>query len=101
MNRDRAYWLIYAGAWVPYALSYFVIFVAQADITSTSAAVSTLDNILPAAVLGIGVMQVCDHLPWGSRRYRHFWWMHLVCALTYALLWWILILLALSFRVTV
>jgi hypothetical protein len=48
-------WLLYASAWPPYTVSYYLIFRIR-DSTSRYALADAIINVLPAALLGIGVL---------------------------------------------
>jgi two-component system LytT family sensor kinase len=79
-------WLLYASAWLPYIASYYLIFRLQRPGDGLDL-VDALANVLPAAVLGLFVFAVLQHLPWPTKRIARFALFHfLLCAL-YAASW--------------
>jgi two-component system, LytTR family, sensor kinase len=86
MKRGRRFWLAYSLAWVPYALSYVVIFVHQGS-SLTSAISDTLINIISAAVLGLLVLWLCQRLSWSHYKRAWFFPTHVGLAVVYASLW--------------
>ncbi len=84
MSRVR-FWGFYAAAWVPYALSYYVLFRLMPF--ATHPVRETIYNILPAAALGALIV------PWArvfSWRWHRAWWFYpaqLGSAVVYSLLW--------------
>lgn len=86
MKRGIRFWLVYGVAWLPYAVSYVAVFLQQGS--SLSAAIAdALVNVVTAAVLGVGVLWVCERLPWSLYKRPWFVPLHVVLAITYASLW--------------
>jgi len=91
--RRSRFWFFYALAWLPYAASYTIVFIAPGGNRLIPALADTLYNIVPAALLGAVVIRLCWRLPW-SLHYR--WWffpIHLGFAILYASLWCVAVLL--------
>jgi len=87
MQRQVRFWLVYTIAWLPFAASYVTLFVwhmAQPLITAVRLA---LINTLPAALLGVGVVAICRHLPWSSEHRGRFLSIHFLLAGVYVTLW--------------
>lgn len=70
--------------WLPYGASYVVVFLST-GLDLATASVSAVDNVVPAALLGVIVVRVCRRVPW-SRRPR-FFALQLALAASYAVLW--------------
>ncbi len=91
MSRSR-FWFIYAAAWIPYALSYYILFrLLPGD---TQPARQTAYNILPAVALGATLVPWSRVLSW---RFHRQWWFYpaqLGAAISYSLLWYVGVLLA-------
>lgn len=98
MRHGRAFRVIYAAAWCPYAISFFLIFASDPGASAGVALVSMLESIVPAALLGLVVIRACERMPWGGRRRFGFWLRHTGLALAYALLWWGSVLALISLR---
>ena len=86
MKRGTRFWLVYCLAWLPYTVSYVAIFIQQGS-TLRTAIVDALINVISAAVLGVGVLWLCQRLTWSRYKRRWFIPLHLVLALVYAALW--------------
>lgn len=86
MKRGSRFWLVYCLAWLPYAVSFVAIFIQQGT-TLGPAIIDGLINVISAAVLGVGVLWLCERLTWS--RYKRQWFvpLHLVLAIVYAALW--------------
>ena len=87
----RRFWLLYIAAWLPYALSYYVLFRYLPG--HLEAFRQTAYNILPAALLGALVVPWTGILSW---RLRFRWWFYpaqLGSAILYSLLWYVGVLL--------
>src|SRR5262249_42509507 len=87
MRGRLRFWLVYGIAWLPYAASYVTLFVSHLGQTFLSAVKGSLFNVLPAALLGVGVVAVCERLPWSHDRRLRFFSVHLSLALLYVALW--------------
>src|SRR6266446_969628 len=86
MRKSFRFWLIYSVAWLPYAASYVALFVSHLGRTFFEAIKGSIFNVLPAALLGVGVVAICQRLPWSpDRRYRLLS-VHLVLASVYVAL---------------
>jgi signal transduction histidine kinase len=85
-KRSFRFWLIYSLAWLPYAASYVAVFVSHLNASYLTAVKDALFNIIPAALLGAGVVASCRriHRP---RDWRLSLVVHSILALLYAGLW--------------
>ena len=87
MRKSFRFWLIYSIAWLPYAASYVSLFLTHLGRTFFGAIEGSILNVLPAALLGVGVVAVSERIAWfPNRRYR-FLSAHLVMASLYLVLW--------------
>ena len=84
---NRRFWLGYALAWTPYAISYVAVFISQSNLGITTQLVSMARNIIPAALLGIGVLLFCNRVTWASHKKLWFFPVHLVLSLVYSTVW--------------
>ncbi|MBB4638137.1 sensor histidine kinase [Longimicrobium terrae] len=83
----RRRWTLYAAAWLPMMMAYFgAIMAGGGSVLETF--LLMLHNVAPAALAGIGVVHVCERLPWGSRRRDRLMGIHTLFAFVYALAWW-------------
>lgn len=90
--RERRFWLIYAVAWLPYALSYYFLFRRLSVVNSPLTQVAY--NILPAALLGVLVFPWTKLVCW---RMHQRWWFYptqITAAVCYSVLWYFGVLLA-------
>jgi signal transduction histidine kinase len=94
-TRPRTFWAAYAAAWLPYAAVYAAIFAADFGATVSSMLLPAAYNIVPAALLGVGVIRLCDRFPWAGRG-ATVAAVHVVGAACYAALWWLAISLAMT-----
>ena len=86
MNKGLRFWLVYSLAWFPYAASYVAVFVQEGS-SLPSAISDALSNVVSAAVLGVGVIWLCERLPWALSRKPWFFPLHAGFAIVYAALW--------------
>jgi sensor histidine kinase YesM len=86
MKRPSRFWVIYVTAWFPYAGSYVVIFIQEGS-SIGSAIYNALSNIIPAVLLGVGVVWLCRRLTWSLYRRLWFFPLQIVLAILYSLLW--------------
>ena len=75
-----AAWLPFSVIWVFFAMSY-------ANATLPSAILTSVGATGSAAVLGLGVSQVCARWPWPLRLTAGFYLLHALLAAAYALSW--------------
>src|SRR5712664_2649338 len=83
MRKSFRFWLIYSVAWLPYAASYMTLFLTHLGRTFIEAVKGSILNVLPAALLGIGVVAVSQRLRWSSDRRYKYLTAHLVLASVY------------------
>lgn len=83
----KRFWLIYALAWIPYALTYGAVFLTQAEARPIGLLAAIGRNIIPAALLGLGVIWICNRLPWPLHRRIWFFPLHFLFAAVYSLVW--------------
>ena len=87
MRKSFRFWLIYSVAWLPYAASYISLFVTHLGRTFFGAIEGSILNVLPAALLGVGVVAVSERIDWSPNRRYRFLSAHLVMASLYLVLW--------------
>jgi len=93
-------WLLYASGWFPYAASYFLIFRLQRS-SYHQALLDAGLNVLPAALLGVGVFWLASRLRWPSRRPLLFVAAHFGEAVCFALFWWASVQMLMSIQVLI
>jgi sensor histidine kinase YesM len=98
MNRNFQFWLIYSLAWIPYAVGYAVVFITHIKLNATLAVLHSIYNIVPAALLGVGVIWICRKFTPSSTHPIVFGAAQLVLALAYATLWCVIVPLMFSFE---
>ena len=86
MKRRFRFWLVYCLAWLPYAFSYVAVFIQQGSSPDTAIA-DAATNVISAAVLGIGVLWLCQRLLWSFYKRPWFVPLHVILAIVYAGLW--------------
>ncbi|HEX8394804.1 MAG TPA: histidine kinase [Longimicrobium sp.] len=96
MHRSRRFWLLYAAAWLPYGSLYTALFVVDNGVSLPRALRDTGINLSTAALLGAGVVLLCDRLRWPPRRPALFAAVHVACALAYSCAWFASLMLGLS-----
>lgn len=82
----RRRWTLYAAAWLPMLAAYFGAIMAGGGSVRACLTLA-LNNTLPAAVVGIGVVHACERIPWGSRGRVAFLGIHALLAIAYSLAW--------------
>lgn len=87
MRKSLRFWLVYSIAWLPYAASYMSLFLTHLGRTFFEAARGSIINVLPSALLGVGVVFVSQRLRWSTNRRYKFLTAHLALATVYVLLW--------------
>jgi|ERR1051326_232303 ABC-type multidrug transport system fused ATPase/permease subunit len=87
MRKSFRFWLIYSVAWLPYAASYVSLFVTHLGRTFFGAIAGSIVNVIPAALLGVGVVAVSERIAWSPNRRYRFLSAHLVMACFYVFLW--------------
>jgi len=87
MRKSFRFWLVYSVAWLPYAASYMTLFITHLGRTFSEAIKGSIINVLPAALLGIGVVAVSQRLRWSTKNRYKFLTAHLVLASVYVFLW--------------
>lgn len=98
MNRNFQFWSIYSLAWIPYALGYAVVFVNHVKIPVARAALDSIYNILPAALLGVCIVWICRKFTPTNTNPIIFGAAHLGLAFAYAALWNVMVPLVFSFQ---
>ena len=81
------FWFFYCLAWLPYGISYAVVFFTESDITVPQAVLSAARNVVPAAVWGVGVIWACKRISWSLHRRKWFFALHVLLAIAYTLAW--------------
>jgi hypothetical protein len=87
MRKSFRFWLVYSVAWLPYAASYMTLFLTHLGRSFFEATRGSIINVLPAALLGVGVVAVSRRLRWSTNRRYKFLAAHLVLASVYVFLW--------------
>jgi hypothetical protein len=87
MGRRFRFWLVYGIAWLPFVASYLMLLVAHLDRPLPEAIRATTIAVLPPALLGVGVVEICDRFRWRPQRQIGFFSLHLLLAVFYFLLW--------------
>jgi len=87
VNRNYKFWLVYFVAWLPYAGSYAALFVSTMGDSFFAAIKDSVFNVLPAAILGVGVVEISSRLKWSQGTRARFLLEHSMMALLYAALW--------------
>lgn len=83
----RAYlWWLYAAAWLPYMGVYALTLGYAIGIPLPQAVIGAVANVLPPALLGVGVIRYCRRTTWLAESRRRFFARHVVVALCYAVL---------------
>jgi two-component system LytT family sensor kinase len=88
MRRSPRFWLVYASAWLPYAVLYFLIFVSDGRGTVPLAVADVLSNVGTAALLGVGALAATERMRWSAVRPAAFFLTQTALALAYAVAWW-------------
>lgn len=70
-NRNFRFWLIYWLVWLPYLAGYVTVFLAQGGSSVNSALRTGLYNVGSAALCGVGVVLLCELLPY---KFVYRWW---------------------------
>jgi signal transduction histidine kinase len=87
VRKRFGFWLVYAVAWLPFAASYTTYYVRHLGRPLSEAVLTSLTGILPAALLGVGVIALCARLPWSGKRRALFVSTHLVLGVLYFEVW--------------
>lgn len=83
----KRFFLIYCLAWVPYAISYIAVFLTESTLGFLDLVLMMSLSVVPAAVLGIGVVRLCNKFDWSLHRRIWFFPLHILLALTYSAMW--------------
>ena len=92
----KRFFLIYCLAWVPYALSYIAVFLTESTLGFLDLVLMMSLSVVPAAILGIGVVSLCNKFDWPLHRRIWFFPLHIFLALTYSAVWTGVLLLLLT-----
>jgi hypothetical protein len=87
VRRSFGFWFVYAVAWLPFAASYVTFFAGHLRWTFLDAVITSLTGVIPAALLGVGVVAVCDRFPWSRKQRIRFVSTHVVFGVVYYELW--------------
>ncbi|NNF00165.1 MAG: hypothetical protein HKN25_14190, partial [Pyrinomonadaceae bacterium] len=83
----KRFWLIYSLAWIPYALTYIVIFITQSTYGVFALLFAMGRNIIPVAILGVGVIWICNRIDWSQHREIWFFPLHLFLSIVFSTIW--------------
>jgi sensor histidine kinase YesM len=100
MRRSPRFWLVYASAWLPYAVLYFLIFVSDGRGTVAHAVADMLSNVGTAAVLGLAALAATERMHWPTMRPVAFFLAQAALAVAYAAAWWAAIAVVFTLRVS-
>ncbi|WP_420125750.1 sensor histidine kinase [Longimicrobium sp.] len=100
MHRSPRFWQVYAAAWLPYAVLYFLIFVTGGRGTVGEAVADMLSNVGTAALLGVAALAATDRMRWPARRPVAFFLVQAGLAVAYAAAWWAAIAAVFTLRVS-
>ena len=79
----RRFWTLYVAAWMPYALSYYILFRRY----GTGPLLQTAYNILPAMLVGVLAVSWGRLLRWDFHERWWFYPLQVLSAVAYSLLW--------------
>ena len=85
-QRRWRFWLLYAAAWLPLAAIYALL-IAQPGTPFIDAIVGSLTSVVPAALLGAGVVKLTERIMDARLGRGRFLALHAVLALGYASAW--------------
>jgi signal transduction histidine kinase len=77
----------YFALWSPVALGFAIALASTQRMTWPQALVAGLMTALPAALLGLGVIQLCNRVPWRDSAIGAFLLVHALAAAAFASLW--------------
>jgi sensor histidine kinase YesM len=100
MRRSPRFWQVYASAWLPYAVLYFLIFISEGRSTVAEALADVLSNVGTAAVLGVAALAATDRMPWRATRPVAFFLAQAALAVAYSAAWWAAIAVVFTLRVS-
>lgn len=86
-SQNRRFWLLYTASWILYAVSLLGVFVSVGFRAEPSLLIQALCNILPAFLMGIGIVHLCRELSWKKRKTPLFIFSHSVSLLLFPTLW--------------
>lgn len=88
MKNNRQFWSLYAAAWLIYGASLAAVFVGVGFRFDIDLLWTVLGNILPAFLLGVGVVFICQNLlKWSDRKQPQFTLVHIFLLLLFAFAW--------------
>jgi len=87
MGRTFRFWLVYGIAWLPFVASYLALLIGHLGRPLPEAIRATIIAVLPPALLGLGVVAMCDRFRWRPQAQIGFFSLHLLLAVFYFLLW--------------
>jgi len=87
MRKTFRFWLVYAIAWLPFVASYLILLVIHLGQPLIESIKPTIITSVPPALLGIGVVAICDRFRWRPKRRVGFFATHLSLAVLYFVLW--------------
>lgn len=87
IHKTVGFWLVYAAAWIPYAVSYSAVALALSPQPAWRVLASTLTIVAAAAALGLAVLSLPERLPLPPRRHWRFAAIHAAAAPAYSSIW--------------
>jgi signal transduction histidine kinase len=85
-GRSRRFWLLYSLGWLPYWGTFSLVFLISGDVSAARALQGALVNVLPEALLGVGVVRLCQRRPWTGASPGRFVAVHAAGAVLYCAL---------------
>jgi signal transduction histidine kinase len=98
MRLPRSFWLLYAAAWLPFLAAYVIVFMVDSRLAVGRAFVGALINVVPASLLGCGVVLLSPHFEqrtWSRLRIAA---THVGGAIAFSLLWFLLLMVGLTLQ---
>ncbi len=96
MKKSRRFWSVYCAGWLAYGVSLAAVFVRIGYRFDINLLLTVLCNVLPAFLLGVGVVIICRRLRWNGRRQPRFTLIHIFLLILFAVSWCLFTLLDLS-----
>lgn len=96
MKNSSYFWVSYSAAWLAYAVSLGAAFLVVGYPFDLNLLLQVLCNVVPAYLLGIFVIKICQKLKWNERKQPQFTLAHILFSIFFAASWSFLTLLDLS-----
>lgn len=83
----KRFWFFYTLAWIPYALSYIAVFIAQGFTGFSNVFFAMSRNIVSAAILGLFIIWICNRIDWSLHRRIWFFPLHILFSILFSVVW--------------